>query len=233
MRIALCDDREKDLEFLCGLITENAKITKGEIEFFLSGEALLEAIQKDARYDIVFLDVDMPGMNGIALGKELASISPDTVLIYATSYPQYAIEAFECEALQYLLKPLVPEKIKRVLERAFAIIGTKKCYITVNVHARPIRIPVRDICYVERLGNQILYHLTDRKIETRGTLSEVYGQLKDYGFYQIHQGYIVNMERIFDINGYTVILEDKREIPISVRKKTEVLIAYAKYLERS
>jgi len=233
MRIAMCDDREKDLEILCDLIVGNSELTRDKIDSFLSGDALLTAVQNKGRYDIVFLDVDMPGIDGIALGKELAAISPDTVLIYATSYPQYAIEAFECEALQYMLKPLAPEKIRRVLERAFAIVSTKKHYITINVHGRPLRIPVQDICYVERLGNQILYHLTDRKIEVRGTLSLAYDQLKDYGFYQIHQGYIVNMERIYDINGYTVILEDKREIPISVRKKTEVLIAYAKYLERS
>ncbi len=233
MRVALCDDRKKDLELLCNLITENSELTRGEIEFFLSGDALLEAVRKEMRYDIVFLDVDMPGMNGITLGKELASISPDTVLIYATSYPQYAIEAFECEALQYLLKPLVPEKIKRALERALSIVKTKNHYIAVNIHGRPIRIPIRDICYVERLGNQILYHLQDRMIEVRGTLSVAYEQLKNYGFYQIHQGYIVNMEKIYDIKGYLVVLDDKREIPISVRKKTDVLIAYAKYLERS
>jgi DNA-binding LytR/AlgR family response regulator len=231
MKIAICDDCLTQLNELKDIISDINIVSSFDLESFTSPSFLLERCSLIG-FDIVFLDVDMPEMNGIELGKALHRISPRTILIFVTSYPEYAVEGYQCEALRYILKPYTKDEIFSALKRAIEIIGNQKHCVTVKNHNKPISISVEDIYYLEYCHRHILYHTKNRVIETTGVFSNAYKELIPYGFYQVHQGYIVNMSKIYDFKDYDIILDNGMKVPVSVRKKSEVMISYAKFLER-
>ena len=230
IKIAICDDCKKDLlclDDLCRKCNLNDSI---RVDLYNDGEKLLLHLNKNS-FDIVLLDVDMPKLNGISLGKQIRMIDQNIIIIFCTSYPQYAIEAFDCEAFSYLLKPCTAEKVQEILLRATKKLGMIHKYHIIKIQNKTLRLPISEIYYIEYCQKHIIYHSSTKKYETTGKFFEVYNELKKYGFYQVHQGYIVNLSKVKDFNGYTVILDNDQKVLISVRKKRDVLLAYTKYVE--
>lgn len=230
IKIAICDDSLRDatsLENLCKSCNLKYDI---KIHTFTDTKLFLTAHQKNL-YDIVFLDIEMPNHSGIELGKQLRKMNEKTIIIFSTSYPQYAIEGYDCEAFQYLLKPISQEKLEDTLNRAANKISVSRQYHSIKIHNIVRRIPISEIYFIEYCRKHVIYHMKNEQIETTGRFSDVIQDLQEYGFYQIHQGYIVNFDKIKDIREYSVILEDNRTVMISVRKKKEVVLAYTKYVE--
>ena len=230
INIAICDDSIFDIEHLkstCQLCDLPDEIN---IETFHSGMQFLK-LYSGKKYDVVFLDIDMPEVSGIEIGKQIRKMDKSAIIIFCTNYPQYAINAYDCEAFHYLLKPCPKDKLEDVLKRAITKMGMIHKYHTVKIQNRVCNIPIADINYIEYCRKHIIYHTNDRNIETTGRFSDVNDELKKYGFYQIHQGYIVNLAKVRDIKGYSIVLDNGENVMISVRKKSDVLLAYAKYTE--
>lgn len=231
MKIAICDDCSNDVSVINDILTFNILIKTNKIDQYTSSEKLLHSVKKGVKYDVVFLDVEMPNVNGLELGKAIKEMCPDTYIVYVTSYPQFAIDAYECEAFYYLLKPVDRDKINHVMKKIVKKYKEYNKSYTVRIKSLLINLRVKDIYYIECCKKHIIYHLKDHDYEAVGKISTVYDDLKNYGFYQIHQGYIVNMDKIKMFDKYNVILEDNRSVMISVRKKAEVMMAYSKYIE--
>ena len=106
-----------------------------------------------------------------------------------------------------------------------------KKFIKIKIQNRVIQLPISEILYIEYCQKHVLYHTENRVIETVGRFCDVLDELVNYGFYQVHQGYIVNFAKVRDFSGYSVILNNGKSVMISVRKKSEVLLAYANYGE--
>lgn len=232
IKIAICDDSLHDATSLEKLCKVCDTLYEYKIHTFTDTNLFLTAHQKSC-YDIVFLDIEMPNQSGIELGKQLRSINEKTIIIFSTSYPQYAIEGYDCEAFRYLLKPISKEKLEYTLNLATNKISISHQYYSIKIHNIVRRIPISDIYFIEYCQKHIIYHMKNEQIETTGRFSDVIQDLQKYGFYQIHQGYIVNLDKIKDIREYSVILEDNRAVMISVRKKKEVVLAYTKYVEKN
>ncbi|MBE6543858.1 MAG: response regulator transcription factor [Ruminococcaceae bacterium] len=232
MRIALCDDSSYDLELIKNIILEDANIRDTQVDTFTRGDDLLNNIEKGINYDIAFLDIEMPGIKGIDLALKIKSMLQACIIIFLTNYPQYAIEGYGCEALRYLLKPCNKIELKTTLERAFQLIEEKTHYIPIKIKKKTIAIRLDDLYYVELCNRHLLFHMENEVIESVGTISNVYDKLKYYGFLQVHQGYIVNMDKINNLKNDIVILSGGKTVPLSIRKKSEVYSEYAKYLER-
>lgn len=231
MRIAICDDCTSDCNLIHETIITHPIIQNCTIDIFHSSSSLADAMSHDVKYDIAFLDVDMPELSGIELGKLIKTYSSKTFIVFVTSYPQYAIDAFSCEASDYLLKPLKHEKAMSVLNRLITKYQENNKYYTIKIKTESIRIPIKEIYYIECCNKHIIYHTKNQRYETLGKLADTYKALKNYGFHQIHQGYIVNMDKISRFEQHSVILDDGRSVMISVRKRAESLLAYGQYLE--
>ena len=231
MNIAICDDSVKDRNFIKEFCEKSNIVENVTCSHFSSGKDFLKAINNGQIFDILFLDVDMPGINGIETGKGLRQIDQNTIIIFITSYPEFALDAFECEAFHYLVKPCSPNKLMEVLKRAANRLGVMQKYHIVKIRNQTIRLPLADIYYVEYYRKHVIYHMKDEEIITIDKLSNVYKALSKFGFYQIHQGYLVNFDKVKNFKKYAVILDDDRSVMISVRKWSEVLVAYSKYVE--
>lgn len=231
MRIAICDDCLDDISVIHDILTANKFTGSGSIDTYTSSEKLLQALKQNIKYDVVFLDVEMPKLNGLELGKAINELCPGTLIVFVTNYPQFAIDAYDCEAFYYLLKPVEQDKIDRVIKRIAKKYQKNNKFYTIKIKSQIINLPIKDIYYIECFKRHIIYHLRDCDHEAVGNISNVYDDLKIYGFYQVHQGYIVNMDKIKRFDKYNIILDDGRSVMISVRKKSEVMMAYSKYIE--
>lgn len=232
MRIAICDDCARDRESLRDTLLLTDIGRECSYSLFHSGEALLSAMAEGALFDTVFLDVDMMNLNGIETGKLIRQRKEDTIIIFLTSHPEFALHAFECEAFHYLLKPCDREKLNDVMSRAVSRFGLLHRYQVVKTKNGNVRLPLSDIYYLESIDRHVIYHMKDEDIITRGKLPDAYEALRNLGFCRVHQGFVVNMDKIKNIEKESVILTDGRSVMMSVRKKAEVSLAYMKYVEK-
>ena len=231
IRIAICDDSEKDANSLKLFCKGSNIVDKLDITVFNNGFDLLKSHSLN-KFDILFLDVDMPEIDGISMGKEIRKTDHNSIIIFVTAYPEYAIVGYECEAFFYLLKPSSISKIESVLKRAIEKIGLSHKTHAIKIQNKTIALPITSINYIECCKRHIIYHTDSGDYTTTEKLSSVYESLNKYGFYQVHQGYIVNFSKVKDFDGYTVILKNNCKVLISVRKKREVLLAYSRYVEK-
>lgn len=189
MRIAICDDERKYREETKNCIMDyNLEI---EIVEYQDGSELLEA--KDS-FDLIFLDVEMPNLDGMAAAKQLRKQKVDAEIVFLTSYEKYVYDAFDIRALQFLKKPLDKERLVKVLktvedslarvERAEFQLEGKSCYVK-----------LKDIVYMESYGDGL--YIYDRMglvyEEHRGTIKKWAEKLRGKGFVQIHRTYLVSM----------------------------------------
>lgn len=232
LKIAICDDDQDDLIQLKQMC-ESCKVPISAKAYTYSTGADLLKAAKQIDFDILMLDVEMPGQNGILIGKEIRDMFPHVIIIFCTNYPQYAIEAYDCEAFYYLLKPANANRLHEILNRAIKKINLTHTTHIVKIHNRVRPIPIADIYYIECQSRHIIYHMKNEKdnIQTSGKINEIYAELSNFGFSMVHQGYIVNLSKVKDFEGYNVILDNNVPVMISIRRKRAVLLEYAQYVE--
>ena len=233
MRIAICDNDINDAITLRELCMAADAEALHSYSIFTSGAKLCESFDHAGRpYDLVFLDIDMPEMNGIQAGKVIRRYDPEVVIVFTTAYSRFALEAYECQPLNYILKPCPQSKISAVINKVEQTLRLNTAYHVIKIKSKSIRLPIYNILYVESVKKHIIYHTQNGIYETVGNLSDAYDTLRPLGFVQVHQGYIVNMDKIVDFDERYIILENKEKVEMSARKKTATMRAYAEYLER-
>lgn len=231
MKISICDDLKIELDKLESLCLEFDPGTT--VYKYTNGQQLFADLDKGNKANIIILDIDMPGDDGITIGKRIRESGSDVIIIFYTSYPQYAVESYDCGTFYYLMKNCSKEKFFTVLKRAYDKIKINRKYIVIQQRKTPRRIPISDIYYIECVKKHLIYHIEGEDIEISANLSDAYSELKDFEFYQVHQGYIVNLKKIHKIDHYMIILTNGNKVPISVRKKTEVITRYADFMEKT
>lgn len=232
IKIAICDDVVSEQEKMRGSLQKTGLFDSADFFFFKNGYDLINSYNNGERYDLIFLDVEMPGINGIDAGKLIRTMDTDVTLIFVTNCPQYAIEAFDCNAFHYLLKNSDYEKIYSVAQKALERYRLLHRSILLSTKEGRFNLNVSDIYFVECCQKNLFYYTRDKKYMAKGTLAQAYDILSPFGFYQVHQGYIVNFEKILSITGNDVIMQNNMKVPVSVRKKAEVLKAYSNYIAR-
>lgn len=222
-RIAVCDDESYYREELCTLLTtfENECGNQFEIHTFSSGEELLKNWNSKI-FHIVILDVEMNQMSGIDVAKEIRKSDEDVIILFATSYENYALNAYEVSAMGYLVKPVSYLKLKKLLSKAIIALdylhdreAANVRYIEVKVKYEKVIIEVNKIIYIEKRRNVSIIHTKDNEYTSYDTLAQLYEKIDINKFVYVHQGYIVNFDLIQEVAKSTVILRDYIEVPIS------------------
>lgn len=234
MHIAICEDvRSEQIKLYNRLKqTELFSNTNCEFSFFNKGDDLIKDYEEGKRYDLIFLDVDMPGFNGIETGKLINSFANETIIIFFTNYEQYALDAFDCNAFHYLLKNASEEKFNSVICKAIEKHKLYHHYMIIKTKNGTYKLNASDIYYIECVQKHLYFHMKDNYYITTQKLYEVYGLLSSAGFYQVHQGYIVNFDKIKSIKYSEITLDNDKKVAISVRRYSEVVKAYNEYIER-
>lgn len=217
--IAICEDETYLLEELRKKAEAYLKTRHypAEIRTFTSGEDLLK---EQRTFDLILLDLVLPGINGLETAKRLSSKSR---IIFITSYREYAVDAFEVEAVHYLLKPVTDERLYQAMDRALkqskqaddrtlALIKSGSTHI----------LPIRDILYCEVFDHRVCIHTAQGNYEYSGTLDMLEGKL-DGRFFRCHRSYLINMSHVVGQEKGTALVSNGNRVLISRRKQAEFM----------
>lgn len=225
--IAVVDDEKAIREHICALIEEQKP--ESSIEAYATGEELLAS---GKRFDIVFLDIQMDGINGIEAARNLRERQEDTVLIFITGIKEYVFDALDLYAFHYLLKPVDEEKFEEVLERAAEEVKKKKKRKCLFIRTRNLTLDQSDILYVESRAKKLEIHTAgvDKAIEIYASMDELEGQLGEE-FYRCHRAYIVNMAHITEYDNESITLTNGDRVYLTKKKYGEFVKAYMWFLQ--
>jgi len=217
LRIAVCDDSPSFLESTKAMIERFENTSQNlTMELFEDGDALISAHLKRP-FDIIFLDIVMPLLNGIDTAKEIREKDKTVKIVFLTSSKEFAVDSYSVKASNYLLKPLEENKLFACLEELISELSTASKSITVKGIDAAHRIELSDIEYIEAQGKHIVFYLTGNK--TVKSLEPLYIYenmlLLDDGFFKCHRSYIVNIHRIDSFSHSEILMHSKNRIPIS------------------
>ena len=234
MRILFCDDDESILNLLKSYVTEffsNLGTIQPELMAYTSGEELLK---NEPRADIAFLDVEMPGINGIDVGAKLKELSPDIKIFIVTSYPDYLDDAMRFHVFRYLSKPVDKKRLFRNLKDAVYQYSIDSHEYTILTPDEVLTRRSDEIVCVEALQRKVFVYTLDGVYRCTESMEHWKSTLTLPCFFSPHRSYIVNMQYIYTIGKDSVILKylnQEKEAYVTKRKFTEFKNAYLTYLE--
>lgn len=219
LRCIIVDDEPLALDILEEYVR---RIPELELAARCSGS--VEALQamKNGEVDVAFLDIQMPGLNGLELSK---LVGDDTKVIFTTAFPQYALEGFKVDALDYLLKPISFEEFSRAVAKAAEWFSMKRAAksgvpdeepqnLIVKSEYKQYIIPIETIVYIEGIRDYIRIHTDDSAVQTLMNLKTAEELLPANRFARVHRSYIVNVDKVKKIERTRIVFGDV-VVPIS------------------
>ena len=239
--IAICDDETAiGAELERTLLDIFTKLNiEHEVEVFFTGEELFKKMEVGSHYDLIFLDIEFAQseINGIEVGRLIREVHRNhTVsIVYISWEKAYALELFDIQPLNFLIKPLKHDKIEEVVKKYIEIAGLLSGVFTYKAGHCVFNVRMENIVFFENNNRKVIIHLADgRKEEFYGSLKDVYEQqLKGRDFLFIHNSFVVNYDYVAALKFDQVrLVNSATPLPISKQKKNEVRLAYYEIVKR-
>ena len=227
MRIAICDDEEIYRVELKTILDKLLINVDYNIDTFDDGRQLMESFNK-APYDLVFLDIEMPAVDGITLAKSIRTKSENVFIVFLTGHIEYALEGYEVNALRYLTKPVDIDKLKEVIRYVQEKQGSARQLI-IREDGEEILIDINDVIYMESMNQNVRIVSTSGEHIIRYNIGDFEEQLKNDGFFRIHRGYLISLSKVKKLVKNDVIMDNGETLPASrsnLKPLKEALYAY-------
>lgn len=231
IKIALCDDNPRALPVIAGA-AESAFLAQGiqtEMHSFSSGKALLAAMEH-TRFHLLLLDIEMPGLDGIEIGKRLRQLNDNTKIVYVSEAESRVFEAFAVQPLGFVRKSNFLNDIAAVVELYIKTVGReeKDDYLEFTTRTGILALKTKQIRFIEGSRNYQLLYMTGKKepTEIKMTMEKLEDLTEPFGFIRVHKGYLVNYTFIQHVSATDVTLSDGTTIPIGRSKAPEVKVKY-------
>lgn len=234
IRIAFCDDDVSALKEIQRLLNQYREEYNQEIVFdaFQSSLELLSEMEKGLCVDILFLDILMPGENGISVAREIRQYNDVIKIIFLTSSAEFAMESYAVGAYFYLVKPVREESLFQLLDGVISECE-KALHRSLILRCKSgiTRIHLEKLIYCEVIGRTLMFHLKDGNVlESVGSMEELCGRLESYeSFLHPHRSFLINMEYIQSISYKAITMDNQAEIPVPHGKCTEIKNKYLEY----
>lgn len=232
MKIAICDDDKLFTDMLSEKLAEllNKNNFRYNITSFSSGSELITALSKRPyRFDVIFLDVDMPEVNGEEVAEYINSSKISIPVIFVTNHDDFVFTSFKYRPFGFLRKSHIDSELEETVIRLYNYLSkSHQCY-TFTFQSKLISLPYNKIKYIEAYGHEVIIHTTDTDIRTNKSLSEIEKVLSAYGFIRIHKSFIANTRFIFSVERNNIILTDNSSLPVSRTKNEEIKQAIIKF----
>ena len=229
MRVAICDDDSSCRDHLYGILNEyrTEHRLKMDIYKYDSAKALLDT---DRRFDMIFLDYQMPGLNGMDAARVLRQRRLTCSIVFITSYPQFVLESFEVQPYRFLLKPAQKEQICDLLN-TFVSQQKLLCPITVIQEGCQVSIESKDILYLEGSGKNCIIRTVDDTFTSSKTLAQAHELLPRHCFYRTHKSYVVNLYSVRAFDKESVTLVNGEAARIGRNNLAEFRKVYAQFVK--
>lgn len=226
---------------LRAMIVDDEAPARSEMHYLLDETQLVEVVAESSnvrdaiehmrtrRIDVIFLDVNMPGVNGMQFAEALIKLKNPPAVVFVTAYGEYAADAFGLNAVDYLVKPVETERLLQAIAKVDSyILTSQKNYaqerIPVEKNGRKVLVNTSEIHYVMARDDYSFIHTEDEKFLTTLSLSNLEGRLGEQGFFRVHRRYIVNLnyiDEVESVSGGTLLLSirgESEQIPVSRRR---------------
>lgn len=230
IRIALVEDdaacRQQLMEYLGRYEKECGEVFR--ISEFSDGAEIVNDYK--ASYDIILMDIDLQYMNGMTAAERIRRQDMEVVIIFVTNMPQYVMQGYTVDAMDYVLKPITyyafSQRIDRALQR---MKRRRKRFIAVTNQSGMIKLDVSQITFIEVRDHELVYHTKKDTVSTKGTLSDAEQMLHDKTFFRCNKSFLVNLEYVEAVQNYDVQVGDIW-LPVSRTKKKALLDALNDYI---
>lgn len=237
LKIAICDDVIEQLQMQEKMIWEISHhlCLNVEVGCFQSGEDLLCEIEQRGSMDIILLDIEMGGINGVETARRIREKDNRVILIFISFYDQYCKEMISVQPFAFLDKPVSDEQLETVIRRALKVLGEKDEIFEYTYKKVSYKILLRKIRYFESDKREINIHSTDGIYSFYKKLDEVEMQLKktDVKFLRISKSYLVNMKYVREFRYEKVVMDDGEEMKIGPRYKDKIRESYIEIMSMS
>lgn len=235
-KIAICDDEIEQIKIISDHLLRFS--VKNNIEFSIerytnSNELLKKYYNKSSPFDMLFLDMEMPGRNGLETAEEIRRIPDRNVLIsFITSYPEYMQDSFDVQASQYLTKPVSYELFEKKLEKMLNYIGNLETNITVLSQKSGETILYLDdiVCIESNKNSNLVITTRNEEIIIKGKITDYEKELAGKYFISVHRSCLANMRYIKKFNGDTLEFSNGKIVPVSRRRLSEIKESFSKYM---
>ena len=217
LRVAIIDDEAKDLALLDDYLQDQ------KTPFIIQTETFNQATNLPTDFDLYFMDIELPGIDGISSAKKIKEINQNAIIVFVSKREHLVFEAQKVDSLYFIRK----DKLKSDLEDCWRkiipfLIHLKQTYHFEN-KKEIVDIPFRNIIYYEVYGNELQIHTFDQKIYVeRKTLKCIYQEMNDHDFCKIHHSIVVNFLWVKEIDKEQVIMKNGITLPLSIRHRKEV-----------
>lgn len=231
MRVAIVDDCMEDTNCLedCLKHYQDEHSVSFQICTFLASFDFLEEYRGD--YDIIFLDIEMPGTNGMDVAREIRTKDSSVGIIFITSMAQYAIEGYEVNAIDFIVKPVRYFSFSVKLDRALRFCQNhRRKTILIKKREQIQRIDTDEIYYIDKERDFLLFHTNKEDLKERGSLKDLKEELSDLPFAENMAGCLINLNYIKRIEKDMVVLLNGKTLPLSRRNKKKFTDDYIQFM---
>lgn len=203
--------------------------TAFDLRTFADGEQVVEAYRP--QFDILFLDVEMPGMDGFEAAHRIREVDTDVLMIFVTNMGQYAIKGYEVDALSYLLKPVPYFAFAQELTRSLNRLSKRESRgVVLSVNNSLVRLDPSEIVYAESVKHRITIHALDRVYTFSGTLKALEEELGEHGFFRSNNCYLVNLQHVKRVDQSTSVMTNGSALVVSRPRKKAFMDALADHM---
>lgn len=224
-KIAVCDDEQIICSTMYNKLLDlsKSKSVIFEIDCFTSGEELCDEI-KHTNYDLLFLDIELPKMNGVAVGQYIRETlkNENIQIAYISSKQEYAMELFEMRPINFLVKPLSDEKIESLIDKFLKLNKIDTETFNFKAGHNYYKIPFSDILYFCSNGRKINIVTLKKEYEFYGSLDNIYSEVKNKKFLFVHKSFLVNFKHIRKYQYEQLTMSDNKIIPVSQMRRKAV-----------
>lgn len=234
MKIAICDDEKRDIKRLVSLLEKYSEDKKMDVSIYTYETASdLIAAMSENEWDIIFLDINMEGMDGLSLASRIREKDEEVPIILVTAFINYALDGYKVRASRFLVKDDLDKTLPECMDDICIQLQKKKKNMLFNCVEGDVDIMLSEIVFIETTGHKSIIHLGSEDYHLYESMDELENRLKVYGFIRVHQSYMVNIRHIRSINNYVLTLDTGYEIKIPKARYKQVRQERALYVGKA
>ena len=229
-RIAVCDDSQLIVDQMKKDILKSPEVPC-IVDTYTGGSALLA---KHKNYDLIFLDIDMPGMSGIETARKVREYDKKVKIVYVTSYRDFAAQAFSVHAFSYMVKPVSQKNIHKILAEAFEYYIEEEPPVQVEFETNEgsTILDIKDIYYFEFINRKVRICIKGGELLMKGKITDIYYKMHDYNFEMPHKSYVINMYHIRSVVGGDIYMTNGARVLLSQKKAAAFRQLLCDYIEK-